>query len=135
MIRLDLAFKIGSKNEKTELVTEENTAIQHGSGNLPVYATPAMVALMEGAAAACIQNQLPEGMSTVGISLNIQHLAATPIGISVRAVAELIEINGKKLTFIVNAFDEKEKIGEGTHERFVVLADKFLQKAEAKLKS
>lgn len=132
---MDLAFKIGSTNEKTELVTEENTAIQHGSGNLPVYATPAMVALMEGAAAACIQNQLPEGMSTVGISLNIQHLAATPIGISVRAVAELIEINGKKLTFIVNAFDEKEKIGEGTHERFVVLADKFLQKTDAKLKS
>lgn len=131
---MDLAFKIGSTNEKTELVTEENTAIRHGSGNLPVYATPAMVALMEGAAAACIQNQLPEGMSTVGISLNIQHLAATPIGISVRAVAELIEIKGKKLTFIVNAFDEKEKIGEGTHERFVVLADKFLQKAEAKLK-
>jgi len=132
---LDLTSKIGSKNEKAELVTEANTAIQHGSGNLSVYATPAMVALMEGAAAACVENQLPEGMSTVGISLTIQHLAATPIGIKVRAVAELIEVNGKKLTFNVTAFDEKEKIGEGLHERFIVSADKFLQKTQAKLTS
>lgn len=132
---MDLTCKIGSKHEKTELVTEAKTAIQYGSGNLPVYATPAMVALMEGAAAACVENQLPKDMSTVGINLTIQHLAATPLGMHIRAVAELIEVSGRKLTFNVIAFDEKEKIGEGLHERFVVSADKFLQKVEAKLKS
>jgi predicted thioesterase len=129
---LDLTFKIGIQNEKTAIVSETNTAIHYGSGRLPVYATPAMVALMEGAAAASVENELPEGMSTVGISLTIQHLAATPLGMKVRAVSKLIEVSGKKLIFTVTAFDEKEKIGEGTHERFIVSADKFLQKAQAK---
>jgi len=135
VIRLDLTFKIGIKNEKMEFVIETNTAIHYGSGNLPVYATPAMVALMEGAAAASVENELPEGMSTVGISLTIQHLAATPLGMKVRATSELIEVHGKKLVFHVTAFDEKEKIGEGTHERFIVSADRFLQKTQAKSKS
>ena len=132
---MDLTFKIGTKNEKMEFVIETNTAIHYGSGNLPVYATPAMVALMEGAAAASVENELPEGTSTVGISLTIQHLAATPLGMKVRATSELIEINGKKLIFHVTAFDEKEKIGEGTHERFIISADRFLQKTQAKSKS
>lgn len=132
---MDLTFKIGIKNEKNEIISETNTAIHYGSGTLPVYATPAMVALMEGAAAASVENELPEGMSTVGISLTIQHLASTPLGMKVRAVSELIEINGKKLIFKVAAFDEKEKIGEGIHERFIVSADKFLQKTQAKSKS
>lgn len=135
MIRLELNFKTGIKHEKMEFVIETNTAIHYGSGNLPVYATPAMVALMEGTAAASIENELPEGLSTVGISLTIQHLAATPLGMKVRATSELIEISGKKLIFHVTAFDEKEKIGEGTHERFIVSADRFLQKTQAKLKS
>ena len=132
---MDLTFKIGTKNEKMEFVIETNTAIHYGSGDLPVYATPAMVALMEGAAAASVENELPEGMSTVGISLTIQHLAATPLGMKVRATSELIEVHGKKLVFHVTAFDEKEKIGEGTHERFIVSADRFLQKTQAKSKS
>ncbi|MDF2564870.1 MAG: hypothetical protein K0Q53_1265 [Massilibacillus sp.] len=134
MIRLELDLKLGIQGEKTEIVSESNTAIQYGSGNLPVYATPAMVGLMEGAAAASVEPKLLEGMSTVGISLTIQHLAATPLGMNVRAVSELIDVNGKKLRFNVTAFDEKEKIGEGTHERFIVSADKFLQKAQAKSK-
>jgi predicted thioesterase len=131
---LELDLKLGIQGEKTEIVSESNTAIQYGSGNLPVYATPAMVGLMEGAAAASVEPKLLEGMSTVGISLTIQHLAATPLGMNVRAVSELIDVNGKKLRFNVTAFDEKEKIGEGTHERFIVSADKFLQKAQAKSK-
>lgn len=132
---MELDLRLGIQGEKTEIVSESNTAIQYGSGNLPVYATPAMVGLMEGAAAASVEPELLKGMSTVGISLTIQHLAATPLGMNVRAVSELIDVNGKKLRFNVTAFDEKEKIGEGTHERFIVSADKFLQKAQAKSNS
>lgn len=129
---MELKLKVGAQGEKRESVTEENTAIRLGSGSLAVYATPAMVGLMEGAAIQALKGQLPEGASTVGIELRIRHTAATPVGMAVRATAELTEIDGRRLVFAVKAFDEKEEIGSGTHERFVVNVERFLQKAEGK---
>jgi predicted thioesterase len=129
---MDLNLSVGMTGEKREIVTNDNTAIKYGSGSVSVYATPAMIGLIEGAAVSAVDPHLPEGMSTVGIDLKIKHTAATPVGLAVRAVAELTEIDGKRLVFSVKAFDEKEQIGSGTHERFVINIQKFLQKAEAK---
>ena len=130
---MDFNLSIGMNAEKIEPVTNANTAIKFGSGAVAVYATPAMVGLMEGACVAVVDPFLPEKMATVGIDLSIKHLAATPVGMTVRAVAELAEIDGKRLIFKVEAFDNKEQIGRGTHERYIIDTEKFLQKAEAKL--
>ena len=123
---------VGSVGEKRETVTPENTAIQYGSGCVPVYATPAMIGLMEGAAVEAVAAQLPAGMATVGTELKVRHMAATPVGLNVRATAELIEVDGRRLVFSVAAFDDKEQIGSGTHERFMIHVEKFLAKAAAK---
>jgi fluoroacetyl-CoA thioesterase len=131
-VAVDLNLSVGMTGEKREVVTGDNTAIKHGSGNLAVYATPAMIGLMEGAAVNAIAAHLPDGASSVGIDLKVKHTAATPVGMAVRATAELIQIDGRRLVFSVKAFDEKEQIGSGTHERFVIDIKKFLQKAEAK---
>ena len=129
---MDLSLSVGMTGEKHEIVSNDNTAIKYGSGSVSVYATPAMIGLMEGAALNAIDPHLPEGMSTVGADLKVRHMAATPVGLAVRAIAELTEIDGKRLVFSVKAFDEKEQIGSGTHERYVVNIRKFLEKAEAK---
>lgn len=129
---MDLHLALGMTGEKRETVTEQNTAIQYGSGCVPVYATPAMIGLMEGAAVEAIAAHLPEGTSSVGTELKIKHSAATPVGLSVRATAELIEIDGRRLVFAVAAFDDQEQIGSGVHERFVIQMEKFLAKAAAK---
>ena len=129
---MDLKLTIGMKAAKAEKVTNDNTAMKYGSGGIQVYATPAMVGLMEGACLIAVDPHLPEGMATVGIDLNIKHLAATPLGMTVRAEAELTEIEGKKLVFKVQAFDDKELIGTGTHQRFIIDMKKFLQKVEEK---
>ena len=117
----------GLTGKKADNVTDDNTAISYGSGSAAVYATPAMVGLMEAACLSIVDPLLPDGKSTVGISLNIRHLAATPVGMSVTAQAELLTVAGNKLTFAVQAFDDKEKIGEGTHERYIIELNKFLQ--------
>lgn len=129
---MDLNLSVGMTGEKHEVVSDANTAIQYGSGSVPVYATPAMIGLMEGAAVNAVAVHLPEGMSTVGTELKIRHTAATPVGLTVRATAELTEVDGRRLVFSVQAFDEKEQIGSGTHERFVIHVEKFLAKAKAK---
>jgi predicted thioesterase len=131
-IGMDLHLSVGMTGEKNEIVSSDNTAIKYGSGSVSVYATPAMIGLMEGAAVNAIDSHLPEGMSTVGVDLKIRHIAATPVGLAVRALAELIEIDGKRLVFSVKAFDEKEQIGSGTHERYVISIQRFIEKAEAK---
>ena len=115
-------------------VTDEVTAAAVGSGMLPVFATPSMIALMEKAAAESVAPQLDAGMTTVGTKLDVAHTAATPVGMTVRAETELTEIDGRRLIFTVRAFDELGEIGSGTHERFIVNAEKFLAKAEAKQK-
>ena len=124
---------VGMKGEASTLVEREDTAAEVGSGSLLVYATPCMVALMEGAACEAINEALGEDQSSVGISLNIEHLSATPVGLEVRAEAEVIAVEGKIITFALTAYDEAGKIGEGTHKRCVISAQKFLDKAYAKL--
>ncbi|MDR0403201.1 MAG: thioesterase family protein [Treponema sp.] len=122
----------GLKAQAAQKVDETNTASSWVSGALDVYATPAMVALMEYAAAAAVQDLLPDGFSTVGTELCVKHLAASVPGGTVRAEAELTAAAGRRLEFEVAAFDEGGKIGEGTHSRFIVENGPFLAKAAAR---
>jgi fluoroacetyl-CoA thioesterase len=114
------------------LVGEENTARHLGSGNVAVLATPEMVRLVEKAAVAAVDHLLPNGYRTVGVAVNVRHLAATPVGMRARAQAELVTVEGRKLTFRVEAFDEVEKIGEGEHRRVIVELERFRERVEAK---
>lgn len=125
-------LQIGLKGVAETPVTEENTAAAMGSGLLPVFATPAMLALMEKAAAASVQPYLAEGQGTVGTRLEVSHLAATPVGLTVRAESELIEIDRRRLVFTVRAWAGEELIGEGKHQRFIIDNARFLEKALAK---
>lgn len=125
---MEFNLKPGLMGEAKDMVTKDNTARKFGSGSIDVYATPAMIGLMEHAALNAVDPFLPEGFSTVGIDINIKHLAATPMGLEVRAEAELTEIDGRRLVFQVEAFDEKEKIGTGQHQRFIVELDRFMAK-------
>src|SRR5512142_1031825 len=113
-------IKPGVAGEKTITATEAQSARHIGSGAVRVFATPAMIALMEQAAVDAIDKLLPEGQSSVGTLVNVRHLAATPIGQQVRARAEVTAVEGRQVTFNVQAWDENELIGEGTHIRFVI---------------
>lgn len=126
-------IKIGLTNEVSDMVTEKNTAVAMGSGILKVYATPAMCALMEKAASDLMDTLVEAGNTTVGISLNIAHTAATPVGMKVTAKAEITGVDGRKIFFKVTACDEAGEIGTGTHERFIVDAEKFQSKVNSKL--
>jgi len=121
------------KGEVESFVEREDTAKEVGSGSLLVYATPCMVALMEGAACEAIEEALGDDKTTVGIGLNIEHISATPVGMDVRAEATVTEIDGKVVTFEVRAFDEAGEIGKGTHKRVIVATQKFLDRAYSKL--
>ena len=114
------------------VVREENTASHLGSGNVAVLATPEMIRLMEKAAVAAVDHLLPEGQRSVGVAVNVRHLAATPVGMKVRAQAELVAVDGRKLTFRVEAFDEAERVGEGEHRRVIIDLERFEKKVEAK---
>ena len=127
-----MSIEIGMKGRAETVVTQENTAQAVGSGLVPVFATPYMVALMEGAAVDAIQSCLAPDEGSVGTRLNVSHDAATPIGMKVWAEAEVTAVEGRKITFTVVAFDEAEQIGKGTHERFVIKPEKFLAKVQAK---
>jgi predicted thioesterase len=124
---------VGMKGEVSTLVEREDTAAEVGSGSLLVYATPCMVALMEGAACEAIAECMDEDKTTVGMELNIAHLSATPVGLEVRAEAEVTAVEGKVITFSVTAYDEAGKIGEGTHKRCIVNIQKFLDRTYNKL--
>ena len=124
---------IGIKGYKEITVTKELTAISLGSGDLEVYATPAMIALMEETASESVKPGLEVGQGSVGTYIAIKHLAATPIGMRVRCESELVEVDGRRLVFNITAYDEKDKIGEGTHERFIISNDKFQSKVNSKL--
>ena len=128
-----MEITVGLKGEVSSFVEREDTAAEVGSGSLLVYATPCMVALMEGAACDAIADVLPEDKTSVGISLEIAHLSATPVGMDVRAEAEVAAVDGNILTFQVTAFDGAGKIGEGTHKRAIISSQKFLDKTYAKL--
>ena len=128
-----MEITIGMKGEAWTEVEKEDTAQIVGSGSLLVYATPCMVALMEGAACEAIAESLGEDQTTVGTMLNIEHISATPVGLEVHAEAEVTAVDGKVITFDIKAFDEVGEIGHGTHKRVIVNSQKFLDKAYAKL--
>jgi len=128
----DFDLNIPMHGEARTRVTGENTALKFGSGKVDVFGTPAMIALMEEASINTVDKNLPEGYATVGTELNIKHIAATPEGMNITASAELIEVDGRKLTFKVVAFDETEKIGGGSHQRYIIELDKFRDRARAK---
>lgn len=125
---------IGLTGKAESQVVMENTAMRVGSGSVPVFATPMLVALMENAAINALADKLSPGQTTVGTVVEVKHLAATPIGMVVRAEAELTAVEGSRLTFRVEAYDQKEKVGEGTHQRFILEHTRFLRKVEAKAK-
>ena len=128
-----MIVEVGMTGSAETLVERADTAQEVGSGSLLVYATPCMVALMEGAACNALEGKLAEGETSVGTRMDVQHLAATPVGMEVRAEAELIEADGRKLVFEIDAFDEKGPIGKGRHERFLVQEERFLAKTYEKL--
>ncbi len=125
-------LEIGIKGRAETTVKTENTAKAMGSGELPVFATPAMIALAEMSAWTSVAEVLGEGQGTVGTRMDMAHLSATPVGMKVWCESELVEIDRKRLVFQVRAYDEAGKIGEGTHERFIVDNDKFVAKANGK---
>ncbi len=118
----------GLKCESVATVCDGNTAIAAGSGDLPVFATPAMAALMENAAMMAVAGNLPEGVTTVGTQISVSHVKASPAGARITASAELVEVDGRRLVFAVRAWDERGTIGEGSHTRFVVDRERFMSK-------
>ena len=122
----------GLSAEISITVSESDTAAKWGSGLVPVFGTPALVGLMEAAAVKALEGQLPAERTTVGGHIDVRHLAATPVGMGVRARAELVATEGRKLTFKIEAWDELEKVGDALHERFVIDKEKFIARAQAK---
>ena len=125
-------LRSGLAGEASVVVDESNTAIALGSGSVPVFATPAMAALVEAAAVQAVAEVLNDDQTTVGVYLDLQHLAATPVGLMVRAEAKLVQVEGRRLTFRVTAFDDVEQIGIGSHQRMLVETDRFLARTRAK---
>jgi len=124
-----MALEKGLSFTQEITVTENDTAIAHGSGSLPVFATPAMVAFMENTAVKCIANDLDKKLDTVGIQINTKHLKATKVGKKVTCTAKLTEVDGKKLTFEIEAADEDGPIGSSLHKRYVIDPIKFMERA------
>ena len=124
--------ELGIKGKQDTIVTTANVAMNVGSGKVQVFATPMMIALMEKAAALSIEPVLEPGQSSVGTRINVSHCAATPMGMHVWAETEVIEIDRRRVTFSVKAYDERGLIGEGAHDRFIIDVEKFIAKAESK---
>jgi fluoroacetyl-CoA thioesterase len=120
--------------ELDHTVTDLDTASRWGSGLVPVFSTPALVGLMESTAVKALSGSLAAGQTTVGTHMDVRHLAATPVGMRVHARAELAEVEGRKLVFKIQAWDEVELIGEASHERFVIDEARFLARIQAKAK-
>ena len=121
---------VGVSALKEMVVNERDTAANYGASAIEVYATPAMIGLMENTAKDCVDLHLPLGYTTVGIEINVKHLKATPVGMKVKCEVILDKIEDKKLTFKVEAWDEKGKIGEGTHLRYIVNAEMFMNRVK-----
>ncbi len=125
-------LETGIKGSKEIVVTEDMSADRMGSGLLEVYATPSLIALAEETAWRSVADRLEPGQGTVGTKLDVAHIAATPIGMKVRCETELVEVDRRRLVFKVFVYDEVEKVAEGTHERFIIDSDRFLEKANKK---
>ncbi|MEI7594458.1 MAG: thioesterase family protein [Bacteroidota bacterium] len=129
---MEFNIKAGLCFEVKQTVTKDDTAAKYGSGLVEVFATPAMIALMENTSLKVVLSHLPEGFNTVGTEVNIKHIKATPVGMEVTCKATLVEIEGKKLVFNVIAHDEEGEIGNGTHTRFIINTAKFMEKLTSK---
>ncbi len=127
------AIEAGMTGTATITVGEEQTAPRIGSGKIPVLATPVMINLMEAAALDAVEHLLPEGHQSLGTHLDVSHVAATPVGLEVRATAEVTAIEGRKIHFKVEAHDEAELIGAGSHVRVVVEVARFDRRVQKKL--
>ena len=123
---MEFDIKVGLKYKVEKTISHNDTAKHYGSGLVPVFATPAMIALMENASMNCVLPYLPEGFNTVGTEVSIKHLKATPVGKKVECEAELIEVDRKKLLFSVTATDKNGIIGKGTHTRFIIDIKNFM---------
>ncbi len=121
-------LKIGLSHTSTTTVSSSNTARAYGSGGLDVFATPAMVGLMENAAITAVESVLPEGFSTVGAHISTSHIKPSKLGATIKATAILEEIDNRKLTFKVSAYDDEGIIGEGVHIRYIVDIERFMAK-------
>lgn len=133
MINMDFNLREGLQGKVERIVEEKDTALSFGSGGVTVFATPMMVGMMENASLKAVDKFLPEGYTTVGTHLDVSHMAATPVGMKVRAQSKLVKIEGKALTFRVEVYDKVEKVGEGTHRRFIVPLEKFISRCNSKL--
>jgi fluoroacetyl-CoA thioesterase len=132
---IDLSKLTPGREGHAEIVVgEEHTAPRIGSGRVRVLATPVMINLMEAAALDAVENLIPAGHQSLGTRLEVRHIAATPVGMRVRATARLLAVDGRTLEFRVEAHDEKDLIGDGTHTRLVVNVERFDQRVQAKLK-
>ena len=125
-------METGITGRQTITVTEDKTAAVMGSGELAVFATPAMIALMENTASKSVADALEPGQGTVGTLIDVKHVAATPVGMEVTCETKLVEVDRKRLIFEIKAYDAAGGIGEGVHERFIIDNEKFMAKAEAK---
>ena len=130
-----MELTVGMKLRLEDTVTEANTAAALGSGRLAVYATPALAALMENCACTLLEGCLPEGSGSVGTYLELRHTAASPVGISVWAEAEVTEVDGRRVRFAVTAGDAAGEIGSCVHERFIIDNARFMAKAQKKLEN
>jgi predicted thioesterase len=132
---MDLShLKVGLKGSAEITVDDKDTAPRVGSGRVHVLATPVMINLMEAAALNCVERLLPEGHQSLGTKLDVGHYAATPVGMRLRAIAELMKVDGRTLEFRVEAFDDKERVGDGLHLRVVVNVERFDQRVQRKLR-
>ena len=127
-------FEPGLIGETRSVVTEKDTAAHLGSGTVPVFGTPALVGLMEAAAVQALADFLPAGQTSVGARIDVRHLTPTPVGMHIRARAELVETEGRRVSFRIEAWDEVERIGEAIHERMIIDAERFVTKARAKIR-
>lgn len=123
---VELDHVVGYQGHAEMVVGPEDTAVARGSGALPTLATPSLVALAEQAAINAVASVLPLGMTTVGTDIHLRHLTATPVGHNIKAEAVVTQVAGRKVQFKIQAFDEREKIAEGTHERFIIEAERFM---------
>lgn len=125
-------LKKGLLGREQAIVSHSNSALSMGSGSLEVFSTPSMIALMESAAAGSVKAHLEPGKTTVGVSIDAKHLSATPLGMTITCESELLEVDGKRLVFKITAFDKCGIIGTATHERMIVDAKRFMEKAASK---
>ena len=127
-----MTVSVGLRAEAAVVVDQHNTALAMGGGNVPAFATSALVALIERAASNALHRHLEEGEDSVGVAVSVRHLAPTPVGKRVRAEAEVTAVEGRRITFMLRAFDAVEKVGEGTHQRIVVNREDFIWKMATK---